>query len=203
MQVVVHRINTIEHLKQVPSNLGVEIDLRSQGSRIILNHDPFCEGEDFEQWLEYYQHQLLILNVKEEGLEKNIINLLSKRSINNYFFLDISFPFLVWLSDEGFSKMAVRFSEYECLHTVLNMSGRVEWVWIDCFTELPINHDSFIQLKKAGFKLCLVSPELQKKNISTIKNYIDHLTTEAITIDAVCTKKPDHWNKLRAINYKL
>lgn len=40
MQFIAHRINTIDELKIVPENLGVEVDLRDYGDRLILQHDP-------------------------------------------------------------------------------------------------------------------------------------------------------------------
>ena len=59
-----------------------------------MHHDPFNKGQPLKTWLEHYDHRFLILNVKE-GLEEMIINLLEKFNINNYFFLDQSFPFLM------------------------------------------------------------------------------------------------------------
>ena len=51
---IAHRINTIKDLKKVPPKYGVEVDLRSQGQNLILNHDPFCPGESFENYLKAY-----------------------------------------------------------------------------------------------------------------------------------------------------
>ena len=44
------------------------------------------------------------------------------------------------------------------------MTGRIKWIWVDCFNKLPINKDIYKVLKKNGFMLCLVSPELQNQN---------------------------------------
>ena len=49
MEFIAHRINTIEELKQVPTEYGVELDLRDFGERLVLQHDPFKDGEDFEE----------------------------------------------------------------------------------------------------------------------------------------------------------
>ena len=69
MIIVKHRVNTINEIKKINKEFGVEIDLRSNKSRIYLHHDPFKKGEDFSKWLKFYNHKLLVLNVKEEGLE--------------------------------------------------------------------------------------------------------------------------------------
>jgi hypothetical protein len=190
---IAHRINTIEELKQIPIEYGVELDLRDYGERLILQHDPFIDGEDFEEYLEHYQHGTMILNIKSERIEHKILELLSKYKIDEYFFLDSSFPMIYLLSNQGEKNCAVRLSEFEGLDTVLAMTGKINWVWVDCFSKLPIDFNSFKKLKKAGFKLCLVSPELQGRP-QDIDFYRDWLKTQDIVFDAICTKK-DQLNK--------
>ena len=73
MIIIKHRVNLIKELKRTDKNLGVEIDLRSGPSGIYLHHDPFKKGELFSKWIRCYSHKLLVLNVKEEGLENQIL----------------------------------------------------------------------------------------------------------------------------------
>ena len=94
MHTILHRINTTALLEKTPSNFGVEIDIRSNGKSLILHHDPFEQGELFEDWIRSYHHGTLILNVKEEGLESSVLKLMNQYKINDFFFLDQSFPFL-------------------------------------------------------------------------------------------------------------
>lgn len=195
-KIIVHRVNTIAQLRQMPAYLGVEIDLRSKGSEIILQHDPFCDGERLEAWLGYYNHDTIILNVKEEGLEKTITNLLLQRNIKNYFFLDVSFPFMVWLSNEGMREFSVRLSEFESLETVLNMKDRVRYVWVDCFTKSPLNYDIYKRLKAADFQICIASLELQNHDVNEIEAHAKALWNQGVYFDAVCTKKPQLWQDL-------
>ena len=86
MKYIAHRINTVSQLVDVPSKFGVEIDIRSSSEGLYLSHDPFVKGEIFKQWLKHYRHEILILNVKEDGLEEKILDELLAHSINNYFF---------------------------------------------------------------------------------------------------------------------
>ena len=73
-----HRVNTIKELKKLSIDFGTEIDLRSNNKDIYLHHDPFKKGELFSSWIKYFKHKLLVLNVKEEGLEQKIISILKK-----------------------------------------------------------------------------------------------------------------------------
>lgn len=187
---IAHRINTRAMLAQVPVEYGVEIDIRDSGSRLILQHDPFGDGEDLEDYLKEYHHRFIIFNVKSERIELRIRELIEKYKIQEYFFLDSSFPMIYLLSSHGERNVAVRFSEYEGLDTVLAMQGRINWVWVDCFTRLPIDQQKYELLKRAGFKLCLVSPELQGRG-SEIPAYRDFLDSSGIHFDAICSKLPN------------
>ena len=97
----------------------------------------------------------------------------------------------------GMRKCAVRVSEFEAIETALNLSGRVDWIWLDCFTKFPIDGVQASQLKRAGFKLCLVSPELQGRDPTTqIPDLSALLKEQEITPDAICTKRPDIWESI-------
>ncbi|MBK7056589.1 MAG: hypothetical protein IPO06_17065 [Leptospiraceae bacterium] len=187
MKFIAHRINTVEELKKIPTEYGVELDLRDRGERLILQHDPFKDGEDFEEYLKHYHHGLMILNIKSERIEHRVLELVHKYNVKEYFLLDSSFPMIFLLSNEGEKNIALRFSELEGLDTILSMKGKVKWVWVDCFTKLPIDNKNFQILKEAGFQLCLVSPELQKRE-SDLADYKDYLHREGVLFDAICTK---------------
>lgn len=194
MQIIAHRRNTLHELQQTSTEYGVEVDIRSYGDELIIHHDPFVHGENFESWLAAYRHGVLILNVKEEGLEQRLLALMEKYRIANFFFLDQSFPFLIKTARMGERRCAVRVSEFESIETALALKNKVEWVWVDTFTRVPLTSEQTGELRNAGFKLCLVSGELQgrmaEEDIPKTKQL---LREKNIIIDAVCTKKPELW----------
>lgn len=197
MNLIAHRRNTLSELASTPTKYGVEVDIRSYGDKLVIHHDPLIEGESFDAWIAAYRHGTLILNVKEEGLEARLIGLMKTHGIDDYFFLDQSFPFLVKWAKAGERRCAVRVSEFESVETALSLSGKIDWVWVDCFTHFPLSNVDATRLKNAGFKLCLVSPELQGRNAETEIPLLAALLAERdIQADAVCTKRPDLWEKL-------
>ena len=44
MIIVSHRINTKKQLKNLDTEYGAEVDLRSSGKDIIINHEPFIKS---------------------------------------------------------------------------------------------------------------------------------------------------------------
>lgn len=192
MLYIAHCINTTEQLVAVPVEYGIEVDLRDSGDRIVLQHDPYIQqsAEDFEHFLESYRHRLIILNIKSERIELRVREMMQRHGIQEYFFLDSSFPMLRMLATQGEKRLAVRFSEVEPIESALAVAGMVEWVWVDCFTRMPLTHESYQALKQ-HFKLCIVSPELQGRGVDSIREFADQL--RPYQVDAVCTKRPDLW----------
>ena len=194
MKLIRHRRNTIEELRSTPSEFGIEIDIRSHGSDLMLHHDVFTVGANFDQWLKEFHHGTLILNVKEEGLEDACLERMRRFGIEDFFFLDQSFPFLIKTARTGEKRCAVRISEYESIDTVMALRGMVNWVWVDCFTRFPLDAEQAARLRQAGFHLCLVSPELQGRTgdapVKAMRALLDEL---GIVCDAVCTKTPELW----------
>jgi hypothetical protein len=187
MEYIAHRINRIKELKKIPKEYGVELDLRDFGGRLVLQHEPFMDGEDFAEYLKHYDHGTMILNIKSERIERKVLELVQKYNIKDYFFLDSSFPMIYSLSKSGEKNIALRFSEFEGIDTILNMKGKIDWIWVDCFSKLPIDNENYNLLKQHGFKFCLVSPELQGQD-EKIEEYKKYLNDKNIIFDAVCTK---------------
>jgi hypothetical protein len=190
MLYISHRINTSAQLRDVPTQHGVELDLRDRGDRLVLQHDPFKDGEDFAEYLKGYQHGLMILNIKSEAIESRVLELVRQSNVPDYFFLDSSFPMIRKLISWGERKIAVRFSEFESVEMALSLAGQIDWVWVDCFTKMPLTIETYSQLKR-HFKLCAVSPELQGRGYDSIPAHAAQLAP--FPMDAICTKRPDLW----------
>lgn len=185
---VAHRVNEKAMLMGLPIDIGVEVDIRSSGSNLILNHDYPAQGELLNDYLFHFNHSLLVLNVKEDGLEEAILQLENFQNVKNYFFLDQSFPTMIKSSRNGIST-SIRVSEYEELPRT---PTGAKWVWIDSFSgnweHLP---STLLYAESFGLKTCLVAPELQRRfdkseSMELLSNYQKRL-------DAVCTKNLDFW----------
>ena len=188
---IVHRVNTIDQLVATPPTWGVEVDLRDSGRHVVLNHEPFGTGERLEHYLARFRHRLIILNIKSEGIEQAVLTVVRHYRIRHYFLLDVTIPKLVALGRRGEPHLAARFSEYESIESCLAMAKWIEWIWIDCFTRLPLT-PGIVQQLRTHFKLCLCSPELVGHSATMIA--AARRLSRRIPIDAVCTGHPELWS---------
>tara|TARA_B100000767_G_scaffold275531_1_gene313070 strand:- start:36820 stop:37404 length:585 start_codon:yes stop_codon:yes gene_type:complete len=156
MEFIIHRVNSIKNLAKVPKEYGCEIDIRTDGSKLILNHDPFDKGDYFINYLDEYKNGTLVLNIKESGIEDYVLQEVRKRNIKNYFLLDVEFPYLYQSTKKGERNIAVRYSEMEPIENVLLFKDKVDFIWIDTNTKLPLETSNIDIIKK--FKTCLVCP---------------------------------------------
>jgi len=195
MKIIRHRVNSSEDLLMIPRKYGIEIDLRwSHDAGIYLSHDPNSPGEAFRDWLESYNHGTLILNVKEDGLEQEILELMNSFSISDYFFLDQPTPTLIKCIMNKVST-AIRVSEYEDFPK--SLPGTPEWLWVDSFTGSWKHLITSLKLAaNSNMKICIVSPELQGRNSSSELKEIKSIVGDLQETDFVfvCTKNPENWS---------
>ena len=168
----------------MPTRYGLEVDIRSSGSHLVLQHEPFQPGEKFEDWLSQYHHGVLVLNIKEAGLESEAIRLAQLGGVKDFFLLDVEFPYLYRASRSGEKRIAVRFSEDESIRTVEKYQGLVNWVWIDTLTELPIGETTIPLLR--SFRSCLVCPERWGRP-EDIAGYAERMKRMSYLPDAIMT----------------
>ena len=194
MEIIVHRINKIKELKKISNNYGIEIDIRTDGSKLILNHDPFKRGDRFIDYIENYKHKTLVLNIKEDGIENEVLNIVRSFSVKSFFLLDVEMPYMYSATKKGQKNIAVRFSEYEDIAIAKQFKNKLNWIWIDTATKLPINKKNLNIIK--NFKSCLVCPERWNRK-NDIINYKKKLKMLNFSPNAIMTSKEciKYWEK--------
>jgi hypothetical protein len=191
MEIIIHRINSIKKLKKIPKNFGVEIDLRVYKSKIILNHEPFKSGDTLDDFLKNYNHGTLILNIKELGIEDQVIKKVKRTKIRSYFLLDVEFPYIFKSIKDRQKNIAIRFSEKESIDTAKMLCKNFKWLWIDTVTRLPLNKKNLDIVKK--FKSCVVCPERwgRTSDIEKYKKKMNYLNFKpnAVMTSLKCSQK--------------
>jgi len=217
--VIRHRVNTIEDLKRVHPRYGVEIDIKHDPwtDRLYLSHDPKAydqktgakPGDDFQEYMEVFAekgNRFVIFNAKETGIEGRVIDAAGKLGVENYFLLDVEFPFIYRAAfGSGVpnlnGRVAIRYSEAEPIEQALLLKDKFGWVWVDVNTRLPLDPESYKRLKDGGYKLALVCPSRWGRP-QDIPNYIGQMKRDGVKIDTVMTAEAyvNQWENSGVLN---
>ncbi len=171
---------------------GTETDIRDYNGNLVISHDIASESSiPLDVLLSLYKKfepLTLALNIKSDGLQLKLKSILEEYKINNYFVFDMSVPDALGYLKYGL-KTFTRQSEYEIIPSFYE---DVEGVWLDEFKSHWINQEVISKHMEAKKNICIVSPELHKRDYKTEwKNYKEissHLKTEKILL---CTDCPE------------
>lgn len=143
---------------------GTETDIRDYKGELVISHDIADETcikvETFFKIYNSFNNKLpLALNIKADGLQYKLQELIEKFEIRNYFVFDMSVPDgLVYLK-YGFNTFT-RQSEYEKNPSFYNKS---KGIWLDEFSTHWIDEDIIKFHLNNRKKICIVSPDLHKR----------------------------------------
>ena len=172
MEIIIHRVNRIKDLMKLDNKFGTEVDLRCHGSKIVLNHEPNFSGDRFKDYVENYKHGTLVANIKETGIEDEVVNIIkNNKKIKNFFLLDVEIPYLFKCLKNKIKHSAIRVSHYEPLSQQINFKPIFNWFWLDSIKKLDLEKGEVKILNK--HKVCFVCPERwsEPKLINYYKNY--------------------------------
>ncbi|HOK38020.1 MAG: hypothetical protein WHW07_05555 [Bacteroidales bacterium] len=193
MLIINHRVNSTQELVKIPSIHGVEIDVRAYKKEIILNHEAFENGERLNDFLKNFNHEFIIINIKEFGFENEILNILKNYRIENYCFLDLSYSGIHEFVKMGNKNFAVRLSNYESIENVLKLKSKAGWVWVDCFDDIYKEIENLKIARDNDFRVCIASPDLLGRP-AQIEEYKKLFFQNDFIPDAVCVKKEYYLN---------
>ena len=188
---IAHRINTVEDSISLPSAIGIEFDVHAYGKELIVAHDPFIKGVKLEKFLKTNKNRFCAINIKEDGIEKEVIELSIGLGLKDFFLFDVNFPQIYRLGQEYKKHMCIRISEYE-KPPLEELRDYSNYLWIDSFNgKFWMNDKEIIEIKNLKYSMCFVSPELHTPNVKkqikfskTINENI-HFFDEH---DHICTK---------------
>jgi hypothetical protein len=151
---------------------GIETDLRDHLGKIVISHDPPGREQEteleFEALLQLYRRLgatgTLALNIKADGLAAEVSELLCRYEMPPHFVFDMSIPDMLAYSRRGM-RFFTRQSEFE---TPVRLEsdfggGAAAGIWLDSFSPIWYSPNLIRQHLDSGLDVCLVSPELHKR----------------------------------------
>ncbi len=184
--IVFHRINTTTQLLELDRNSGVEIDIRSNNGELLLSHDPIdphVKYEKLDHFLNFYQNQFIVANIKESGVEEKVIDALGNKT-NKFFLLDCEMPFIINNYKKLGKYLSIRYSKKEPIENVIEFMDWIRWIWIDTYD--LVDFKKLEKLNLSNNKLALVSPERWNKDIDLVE-FIKKIKIEKIKLDFIMT----------------
>lgn len=174
---------------------GTETDIRDLDGDLVISHDPPKSGIEYVTVEDFFKIYKLLgdglqlaLNIKSDGLQKKLMQLISEYNITNYFVFDMSIPdTLGFLNCK--SKVFTRQSEYEITPALYY---EADGIWIDEFYRHWIDNDVIQQHLNFDKKICIVSPELHKRDfILEWNNYKNIFVKDTENKIFLCTDLPE------------
>jgi hypothetical protein len=143
------------------SGFGTELDLRDYCGNLVVSHDiadSACPA--FSDVLELYRAHgkgvCLAINIKADGLQRPLLNMLNTYCVENYFVFDMSIPDAIGYLNHRMNYFT-RQSEFE---TIPSLYRQAAGVWMDEFDDHWITAQHIQPHLADGKKVCIVSAEL-------------------------------------------
>lgn len=172
---------------------GTETDIRDYKGELVISHDIADDNcitakEMLEIYNKYDNTLPLALNIKADGLQVKLKELLDEYNIVNYFVFDMSVPDgLQYLKHN--IKSFTRESEYE---QIPSFYDKACGIWLDEFQGHWINKEVIEKHIKNNKQICIVSPDLHKREYKKEWQHYKEIEKE-LGIDnlMICTDYPE------------
>jgi glycerophosphoryl diester phosphodiesterase len=173
-------------------NFGTETDVRDYCGKLVISHDMAtadCIG--LVDFLEIYKKhgctEPLAINIKADGLQKELKRILVEHAIVNYFVFDMSVPDTI-----GYLKNDIPFysrqSEYEPAPAFYDICAGV---WLDSFNDIWYTPGLIEQHVQKGKKVAIVSPELHGRDTGKLWGMLKNSDIHKIEDVILCTDIPE------------
>ena len=175
---------------------GTETDLRDFNRQIVISHDmPNKTSLSADYFFNIYKkafsnasrNKTLALNVKSNGLQIPILNLLKDFGIEDYFLFDMSVPDLKLCIENGLNSF-LRLSEYE---KDLPFYNSIKGIWLDSFHDIWYDVDLILSHLNNYKKVCIVSSELHKRDYKKQWNFLAINNIHKFDNVILCTDLPE------------
>ena len=196
MRILAHRglWNTLEErntkqaiFRAFDQGYGIETDLRDYCGDLVISHD-IADGtcpkvSDIFQY--YKNHNIgttLALNVKADGIQKNLKRLLDEYAITNYFMFDMSAPEMVVYHKQDF-QFFTRQSEIEMTPI---MYDKADGIWMDEWEEGWITAECIKKHLGKRLQIGIISPEIHGRDHMPLWNMLKEIKSDDVML---CTDK--------------
>lgn len=172
---------------------GTETDLRDHNGNIVISHDmPVGNEISFRDFLELVVEfnkpetpLTLALNIKADGLQEELISIMSRYPDISYFLFDMSVPDMKLYVESGLP-VYTRISDVEKYGVYL---GESEGIWLDNFSKEIWFDEKYLSNTLSKKSVCVVSSELHNNDPILLWKMLAPLSMNDNLI--LCTDRPE------------
>lgn len=178
--------------KSFMDGFGCELDIRDCDGQLVISHDlptaPYLLLEAVFQCYKNVNCDVPIaINIKADGLQVLLKELIDKYAITNYFVFDMSVPDTLGY-EKNQLKFFTRHSEYEPYPALYE---KAKGVWLDCFESDWWHIKDVEKHLQEGKLIALVSPELHRREYQNVWEIWRQIEREFATENLMlCTDFP-------------
>lgn len=174
---------------------GTETDIRDFNGELVISHDPperkfkhITVSDFFKIYKSIGEGLQLALNIKSDGLQEKLFKLIKDYDITNYFVFDMSIPDTIGYLKNN-TKFFTRQSEFEIDPSLYSQA---DGIWMDEFNSSWIEEKKIQNHILNGKKVCIVSPELHKRDFNIEwNNYKSIFLKDTDDNISFCTDLPE------------
>ncbi len=174
-------------------DFGTETDIRDYKGKLVISHDiadknSILVKEFFNIYNKYDNTLPLALNIKADGLQVKLKELLNQYNISNYFVFDMSVPDGIQYLKQDI-KSFTRESEYE---KEPSFYGEACGIWLDEFKGHWISKETIKKHVDNNKQICIVSPDLHKREYKKEWQHYKDIEKElGVNHIMICTDFPE------------
>lgn len=188
--------NTLKAFKRAfESGFGVETDFRDCMGQLVISHDvPLDFDDSVAEFLDAYAlHPVqspIAINIKSDGLQNLIADLVNDGSFKNYFTFDMTVPDMRGYFAKNLPVFS-RYSDQESPAFFDQSAG----IWFDSFCSEVLEIEKIREYLDAGKKIAFVSSELHGRPHHEFWNFILGCELDRLEGISLCTDFPEEAQK--------
>lgn len=171
---------------------GTELDLRDLNRRLVVSHDPpggdaLPAGDMFEIHRRLGPSLTLALNIKADGLQRLLLDLMEQFQVQDAFVFDMSIPDTIQWHKAGVPVFARHSDVEEQPALYAQASG----IWLDGFHSDWWDAGVVSRHVSAGKRVCIVSPDLHRREHRPVWDLLARSDLPASEEVMICTDYPE------------
>ena len=181
----------IAFFRALKNGFGIETDFRDFNGDLVVSHDlPRDDAMPISEFVNLFKSsgndETIALNIKADGLQLLVKQMVESSGMKNYFAFDMSVPDMRGYFSEGIPTYT-RLSEYEQNPSYLEKSIGV---WLDAFESEWYDINIFDHLIKKNKQIAIVSPELHGRPHYDLWTFLKTNKLYQNSLISICTDFP-------------